>query len=88
MADSSFQEYTSPIRKLAKFFRDSRDQWKAKHGQAKKDLKRLSNQQRAVEQSRQMWRTRAEAAESRVQELEQSIEALKRHSRGGILKPA
>jgi len=80
MSESSFQEYTSPMRKLARFFHGSRDQWKLKHHEAKKDIKRLTNQQRAVEQSRQMWRTRAEDAECRIEELEQSIEALKHHA--------
>lgn len=78
MGDSSFQEYSSPIRKLVRFFHDSRDQWKAKHHEANKDIKRLTNQQRAVERSRQMWRTRSEDAQRRIKELEQSIEALKR----------
>jgi hypothetical protein len=77
MAESSFQEYKSPTRKLARFFHSSRDRWKAKHHEAKKNIKRLTNQQRAVEQSRQVWRTRAEEAEHRVEQLEQSIEALK-----------
>ena len=80
MRDSSLQEYTSPLRKLVRFFHDSRDQWKAKHHAAKKDIKRLTNQRRAVEQSRQKWRTRAEEAQRRIEELEQAIEVLKRHA--------
>lgn len=78
MAKVSFQEYSSPLRKLTKFFRKSRDQWKAKHRLAKQEIKRLTNRQRAVEQSRQMWRNRAEDAQCRIQELERSLEALKR----------
>ena len=77
MAESNFQEYTSPPRKLARFFHGSRDGWKAKHHAAKKEIKRLGNQRRAVELSRQTWRERAEAAERKVEELQHSIDALK-----------
>ena len=31
--------YKSPVRKLARFFEKSRDQWKAKHHQAKANVK-------------------------------------------------
>lgn len=77
MTELDFQEYTSPARKLARFFHSSRDQWKSKHQAAKKEIKRLSNQQRAVEASRQAWRERAEQAERELEELQQSIDALK-----------
>ena len=80
MAESDFQEYTSPTRKLARFFRSSRDRWKAKHQASKKEIKRLTNQQRAVELSRRVWRERAEQAERKAEELQQSLEALKRSS--------
>ena len=56
--------YKSPRHKLARFFEQSRDQWKAKCREAKKTVKRLKNRLRWVEQSRARWK-------SRVKELEQ-----------------
>ena len=77
MSGQSSNEYLSPLKKLVKFFRNSRDQWKAKHHEAKKKVKMLQNQTRAVERSRQAWRTRAESAERQTKDLERKIEVLK-----------
>ncbi len=83
MSAQNSNEYLSPLKKLVKFFRNSRDQWKAKHHEAKKKVKTLQNQTRAVERSRQTWRTRAESAERRTKQLQQEIEELKcRHAAG------
>ena len=43
--------YTSPQRKLVKFFERSRNQWKAKSGAAKTVLKRLGPRMRRLERS-------------------------------------
>lgn len=81
MASQISHEYLSPMRKLVAFFRDSRDGWKAKHHEVKKTVKALQNQTRAVERSRQGWRTRAESAERKTKKLEQEIAELKfRHA--------
>ena len=57
---SQEMEYVSPLRKLVRFFESSRDKWKAKHHEVKKQLKLAQNQIRAVEKSRAKWRQDAE----------------------------
>jgi phage-related minor tail protein len=79
MANALLDQFTSPGRKLLPFFISSRDKWKAKHHELKKEAKLLSNQVRAVEASREQWRERATAAERRAAELERQIEELKFH---------
>jgi hypothetical protein len=44
--------YTSPPRKLIRFFHKSRDQWKAKCQEAKVVVKRLENRVRFLEKSK------------------------------------
>ena len=62
--------YSSPVRKLARFFEKSRDQWKAKCRSAKVKVKRLTNRKRFLEASRARWK-------KRVQELETELAAEK-----------
>lgn len=52
--------FKSPLRKLLAFFQRSRDRWKQKYMDAQKEIKRLSNQRRAVEKSRAEWRAKFE----------------------------
>ena len=73
-------EYSSPAHKLIKFFRSSRDNWKAKHQQVKKELKLAQNQVRAVEKSRSKWRQDAENAGVEVDRLRNELETLKNDS--------
>jgi uncharacterized protein (DUF3084 family) len=70
-------EYVSPPRKLVRFFESSRNQWKAKHHQVKKQLKLAQNQIRAVEKSRAKWRQHAEKAAAEADGLRTELEALK-----------
>jgi chromosome segregation ATPase len=64
-------ERKSPLRKLVRFFERSRDRWKAKYQNLKRERKRMQNQVRAVEKSREQWAARAKAAEQRVAELQE-----------------
>ena len=73
-------EYSSPAHKLIKFFRSSRDNWKTKHQQVKKELKLAQNQARAVEKSRSRWRQDAEAARAEVARLQSELEEVKNGS--------
>lgn len=77
MVSSYLHQFASPVAKLVRFFKKSRDRWKAKHGGLKKQCKLLLNQTRAVEKSRERWRERAHLAEKRVLELQRDCEALK-----------
>ena len=73
-------EYSSPAHKLIKFFRSSRDKWKAKHQRVKKELKLSQNQMRAVEKSRVKWRQEAEAVHGEIARLQTKLEELKNRS--------
>jgi hypothetical protein len=59
---TDFASFRSPWRNLAWSFRKSRDAWKAKYRDLKREQKRLQNQLRDVRVSRDAWRRRAEAA--------------------------
>jgi chromosome segregation ATPase len=81
MARKDINQCSSPLRKLVRFFMKSRNNWKAKHAEWKKECKKLANQTRAVEKSRDGWRERAEGAEKRARELEREMEDLKSDNR-------
>jgi len=76
--------YKSPVRKLLPFFQNSRDRWKAKHQELKRQLKKEQNQVRAVEKSRDAWRDKAGAASRRVQELERELAEIKKCSGSAV----
>jgi len=62
--------YKSPVRKLARFFEKSRDQWKAKCREAKATIKLLKNRIRFLEESRERWKSRAKELEAQVKQIE------------------
>ena len=77
--------YKSPVRKLARFFEKSRDQWKAKHRRATASVKRLKNLARFLDKSKQQWKRRVQELEmevarlkAREQALEQAVETLEK----------
>jgi hypothetical protein len=70
-------QYRSPRKKLLRFFVGSRDRWKVKCAQARMERKLMANQVRAVEKSREQWRTLAEEQGRRIEELEQELVELK-----------
>jgi hypothetical protein len=70
--------FTSPLRKLVRFFQRSRDGWKAKCQCAKQQCKRLSNQVRAVEKSREHWKEVAQQAQDTIRDLESALAEQKR----------
>ena len=69
MGGCEVREFVSPLRILVRSFRSSRDQWKAKSGQWKAEVKRLKVNVYDVPQSRAIWRQRAEVAESELAAL-------------------
>jgi hypothetical protein len=69
--------FKSPVKKLVRFFEKSRNGWKAKHHTLKQQLKKLSNQVRAVETSRAHWREVARQERRRVRELSRELEEQK-----------
>lgn len=65
---------------MLRFFVGSRDGWKAKCVEANQSRKLLANQVRAVEKSRERWRTLAEERMERIVELERELAESKRIS--------
>jgi hypothetical protein len=78
LASMDVDQYRSPRKKLLRFFVGSRDGWKTKCAEANEDRKRLANQVRAVEKSREQWRTLAEERKWQLAELERELAELKR----------
>ena len=70
--------YKSPVRKLARFFEKSRDQWKAKCREAKATIKYLKNRVRFLEESRERWKSGAQELEARVKQMEAKERALRK----------
>jgi len=68
MEGASEKSYTSPQRKLVKFFERSRDRWKAKSREAKTVLKRLGTQLRRVERSNADYQQQLAALQTQVAE--------------------
>lgn len=66
-----FEKYTSPIRVLARFFKKSRDGWKEKCMEAKRQIKRLKNQIYQLQKSKQDWKEQAVAGGKLQAEFEQ-----------------
>jgi predicted RNase H-like nuclease (RuvC/YqgF family) len=72
------QTFKSPARKLIRFFQRSRDNWKRKYMELKRERKKLSNQVRAVEKSRDHWKEVAREERRRVNQLERELADKKR----------
>ena len=70
--------WKTPIRKLVRFFKRSRDRWKAKYFARKEQCKRMENKARAVEKSRAKWRDAAEQAQTEIRQLRQELEQYKK----------
>lgn len=76
--------YKSTVRKLARWFEKSRDNWKAKYCEAKKTIKYLKNRVRFLEENRDHWKMRvqelevvAKQMEAKESELKEKLEAFK-----------
>ena len=74
--------FKSPWKKLVRFFEKSRDGWKRKCQQAKRDVQRWTNQARAVARSRDEWRRRAEASGHELEALKAEFATLQKTARG------
>jgi chromosome segregation ATPase len=69
---------TSPIRKLMRFFKSSRDKWKAKYSELRKQYRVVDNKVRAVTKSRERWRQLAEQAQQEARVLREELESIKK----------
>ena len=68
MEPTNEKSYTSPQRKLVKFFERSRDRWKAKSRAAKTVLKRLGTRLGRVERSNAAYQEQLAALQTQVAE--------------------
>jgi len=82
------REFTSPTRKLVGCFWNSRNKWKQKCQQSKRQNKLLKNQTRAVERSRDQWKELARERAKRLAELEQELELEKNNAADGVIAAA
>jgi methyl-accepting chemotaxis protein len=69
--------FTSPIQKLARFFRRSRDNWKQKCRSAKEALKRVKNEAYALRKSRDEWKELAKQQEQELKSLQRELQEQK-----------
>lgn len=75
--DAATKTFKSPRSKVIRFLQDSRDGWKEKALNAKREEKKAWNQARAVDKSRKHWKELARQQRRRVKELEGEVEKLK-----------
>ena len=61
--------YKSPLRKLVKFFEKSRDNWRNKYFEKKKELKRATNRIYDLELRKNKWKERALKVERQLEEM-------------------
>ncbi|MBN3877579.1 MAG: hypothetical protein ACYTXT_44515 [Nostoc sp.] len=66
------QEFKSPTSRLARLFRNGRDNWKERALEKQKKLRALEIKVRDLSASRDYWKSRAKIAESKL--LKQNIE--------------
>ena len=64
--------YKSPLRKLVIFFKNSRDNWKKKYQETKKEVKRLTNRVRFLEKSKN-------SLKNQVKKLEMELKQMKKN---------
>ena len=75
--DGKKKKYTTPRWVQVWFLQRSRDNWKEKYKQLRRDAKRMRNRVKDVTHSRENWREQTEQQEQRIQELEAENAALR-----------
>ena len=68
--DGKKRKYTTPRWVQVWFLQRSRDNWKEKYKQLRRDAKRMGNRVHDVTRSREKWRGQTEQQEQRIKELE------------------
>ena len=72
-----FNNYKSPWRALAWRFRKSRDGWKRKYSEIKKELTLLTRRWKRATQSADRWKTEAEQLRTETERLRSEAEKLR-----------
>ncbi len=83
MADAR-EGYRSPVSKLIRFFRRSRDQWKQKCRDAKQYLKRAKQRAQQIAASRDRWKLRAQQGQEGLLRAREELEELKKMPGGAV----
>ena len=81
MAVAEPLQYRSPIRKLTRFFEQSRDQWKEKCQDAKRENNSLKVRLSAMKKSRDRWKAKTKELEEELTALESApvVATTKKH---------
>lgn len=74
MSTTESLSYRSPIAKLLRFFRRSRDQWKDKCRTAKRENKSLKTRLVKMKESRDRWKAEARGLRGNLQTETSSVE--------------
>ena len=74
MSASDF--YKSPLRKLVKFFEKSRNNWKQKSLEYKKENRRLNKKLCALETAKKRWKDEAITLRKQLKNLEKTSDIL------------
>jgi chromosome segregation ATPase len=69
--------FLSPVRKLVRFFERSRNGWKRKCQEAKRRIKRLSNDKSKLRVSRDRWKENAHTLQSELRQVQEELKELK-----------
>ncbi len=77
-------ELKSPVKKLVKFFRNSRDKWKSKYFLKRDEGILLGNKVRAVEKSRQHWREVARCAQQQAKQAKAELHEVREELKKSI----
>ena len=73
---SDLDSYKSPLRKLVTFFEKSRDNWKQKSLEHKKENRRLNKRLRVLETAKKRWKDEAIALRKQLKNLEKATDLL------------
>ena len=68
------EKFKSPVSRLARLFKKSRDNWKEKALKKQKKLRALEIKVRDLSISREQWKNRAKEAEEKLRQLSASQE--------------
>jgi hypothetical protein len=69
--------YRSPLKKLVRFFRKSRDTWRERNHESKRRLKSFDTRLRVMRKDRDRWKAFAQQQEAELERLRQELEAVK-----------
>ena len=71
--DTQSKQYRTPLKKLVRFFENSRDKWKAKCLDAKRRIKLLLTQVADLKASRERWKQEAKQLRAEIAQLQAQL---------------